>query len=88
MKESLCTYECVLSHITMSHATHMDESCPTNKCVILHTCTTTHVTNVHESCQTPERLMSNMQMCSTLFQNNKEPYQTLHWPHDVLDSGL
>jgi len=34
----LLTYECVTSHICMSHATHLDESCHTYEWVMSHIC--------------------------------------------------
>jgi len=39
MNESCHTYESVMSHIWMSHVTHMDESCCTYGWVMSHICT-------------------------------------------------
>jgi len=62
MNESCYTYELVMSHISMSHVTHMrseasmggwvfQESCHTCECVVSHIWMS-HVTHINVSCQT------------------------------------
>jgi len=47
-----------MSHMCMSHVTHMNESCRTYERVMSHTCTS-HVTHMNESCRTYECLNRN-----------------------------
>jgi len=59
MNASCQTYECVMSHMWMSHVTHMNESCHayewivlynhTYECVMSHVCMR-HITRVNISC--------------------------------------
>jgi len=51
--ESCHTYEWVMSHIRMSHVTHMNESCHTYERVMSHIWMS-HVTHMNESCHTYE----------------------------------
>jgi len=44
------TYEYILSHICMSHVTHMHEECHTFGCVMSHI-GMSHVTYMRESCR-------------------------------------
>jgi len=59
--ESCHTYGRVMSHIWMSHVTHMDESCHTYGRVMSHIWTS-HVTHMDESCHTYGRVMSHVWM--------------------------
>ena len=46
-----------MSHMWIRHVTHMNESCRTYECVMLHI-QMSHVTHVDTSCHTYERVMS------------------------------
>jgi len=63
MNGSWHTYEWIMSHIWMSHVTHMNESCRTYEWVMLHIWMR-HVTHMSESCHTcvpwPIHLAMNM----------------------------
>jgi len=52
-------YECAMSNISMSHVTHINESCHTYQWVVSHIWTS-HITHSHGSCHTKSRLMSHM----------------------------
>ena len=54
-------YEWVMSHIWMSHVTHMNESCHTREWVMSHI-RMSHVTHMNESCNTLEWVMSHVWM--------------------------
>jgi len=57
----LChTYEWIMSHIRVSHGTHMNESCHTYEWVLVNELC--HVTHVSESCHTYEWAMSHIWM--------------------------
>jgi len=53
MNESYSTYECVMSHVRMSHSTHTKESCHTCEWVMSHIWMR-HVTHTNESWHTYE----------------------------------
>jgi len=55
------TYEWVMSHLSMNHVTHMNESCNTYEWVMLHVWMS-HVICMNESCHTYERVMSQIWM--------------------------
>jgi len=62
-----CGYAWVMSHIWMSHVTHMNESCPTYEWVMSHGCMShvlyaSHVSHTNESCPTFEWVMSHTRM--------------------------
>ena len=59
MNESCHTDKRVLSHIWISHVTHMIQSCHTDKRVLSHTWMS-HVTHMNESCHTYEWVMSHI----------------------------
>jgi len=61
MNGSCHTYEWVMSHIWMSHVTHMNEPCHTYEWVMSHIWTS-HATHMNESCHTYERVMSHISM--------------------------
>ena len=61
MNESCCTYEWVMSHILMSHVTHMNESCCTYEWIMSHIWMS-HVAHMNESYHTYERVMSHTWM--------------------------
>ena len=56
---ALCMYEWVMSHIWMSHVTHMNESCHTYEWVMSHIWMS-HVTHRNESSHTYEWVMSHI----------------------------
>jgi len=68
MNESCHTYEWVISHIWMSHVTHMNESCHTYKWVMSHIWMS-HVTHMNESCHTYEWVMSHIWMIHVTHMN-------------------
>ena len=59
MNESCHTYEQVMSHIWMSHVTHLYESCHTYERVLSHIWMS-HVTHMNESCHTCKWVMSHI----------------------------
>jgi len=61
MSHPRMSYERVISHIWMSHVTHVNESYHTCEWVMLHIWMS-HVTHVNESCHTYEWVMSHMWM--------------------------
>jgi len=76
--ESCHTYNGVMSHIWMSHVTHMNESCHTHEWVMSHIWMShvthiwmSHVIHMNESCHTYEWVMSHIWMSRV----------THHWPH-------
>ena len=65
-----------MSHIWMSHVTHMNESCHTYEWVMSHIWMR-HVTNMNESCHTYECVMSHIWMSHVTHMN--ESCQTYEW---------
>ena len=63
MNELCHTYEWVMSHIWMSHVSHMNESCHTYEWVMSHIWMS-HVTHMNESSLTYEWVMSRMNASS------------------------
>ena len=61
MKKSCHTYEWVMAHIWMSHATHTNESCHTYEWVMSHI-RMSHVIHTNESWRTYEWVMSHIWM--------------------------
>jgi len=59
MDESCHMYGWVMSHIWMSHVTHMDASCHTYGCVMSHIWMS-HGVNVNKSCHTYECVISHI----------------------------
>jgi len=76
MNESCHTYEWVMSHIWMSHVTHMNESCHTYEWVMSHIWMS-HVTHMNESCHTYEWVMSYIWMSHVPHTN--ESCRTYEW---------
>jgi len=62
------TCEWVMSHIWMSHVTHMNESCHTSEWVMSHIWMS-HVTHLNESCHTYEWVMSHIWMSRVIHLN-------------------
>ena len=76
MNESGHTYEWVISHIWMSHVTHMNESCHTYEWVRSHIWMS-HVTHMNEACHTYEWVMSHIWMSHVT--HMKESCHTYEW---------
>jgi len=66
----------VMSHIWMSHVTHMHESCHTYELVMSHIWMS-HVTHMNESCHTYEWVKSNIWMSHVTHMN--ESCHTYEW---------
>jgi len=73
-----CMFELVwvMSHIWMSHVTHMNESCYTYEWVMLHIWMS-HVTHRNESCRTYEWVMSHICISQITYIN--KPCYTYEW---------
>ena len=68
--------ECVMSHMWMSHVTHVNESCHTCEWVMSHIWMS-HVTYMNESCHTYEWVMSHIWMSHVTHTN--ESCHTYEW---------
>jgi len=65
-----------MSHISMSHVTHMNESCHTYEWVMSHIWMS-HVTHINEPCHTYQWVMSHIWMSHVTHKN--EPCHTYEW---------
>jgi len=72
MNESCHTYEWVMSHIWMSHVTHMNESCHTYEWGMSHTWMH-QVPHMNESCHTYEWVMSHIWMSHVTHMDASSP---------------
>jgi len=76
MNEPCHTYEWAMSHIWMSHVTHMNESCRTYEWAMSHIWMS-HVTHTNEPCRTYEWVMSHIRMSHVTHMN--ESCHTYEW---------
>jgi len=76
MNDSCHIYERVMSHIRMSHVTHMNELCHTYESVMSHI-RMSHVTHTNQSCHTYESVVSHIRMSHVTHTN--ESCHTYEW---------